>query len=106
MATQACRRHGDGRAHGEQPNGALAPSSFTDFGTLLRVLRHRARLTQRQLVQVDPRRNQLIAIAPAGAPARCDRRAGGRYPARWVPKNVKILAQPSIVASGRYIGVW
>jgi ATP/maltotriose-dependent transcriptional regulator MalT/DNA-binding XRE family transcriptional regulator len=27
----------------------LAPSSFTDFGTLLRVLRHRARLTQRQL---------------------------------------------------------
>ncbi len=27
----------------------LAASSFTDFGTLLRVLRHRARLTQRQL---------------------------------------------------------
>jgi transcriptional regulator with XRE-family HTH domain len=28
---------------------ALSPASFTDFGTLLRVLRRRARLTQRQL---------------------------------------------------------
>jgi len=28
---------------------ALSASSFTDFGTLLRVLRHRARLTQREL---------------------------------------------------------
>ena len=29
--------------------GALAASSFTEFGTLLRVLRLRARLTQREL---------------------------------------------------------
>jgi DNA-binding XRE family transcriptional regulator len=34
--------------HGEQPCD-VGGIVFTDFGTLLRVLRHRARLTQRQL---------------------------------------------------------
>jgi transcriptional regulator with XRE-family HTH domain len=61
---------------------ALSVASFTDFGTLLRVLRRRAGLTQRQLglavgyseaqicrleQRVDPRRNLLLALSPAGA---------------------------------------
>jgi helix-turn-helix protein len=83
----------------------LAASSFTDFGTLLRVLRHRARLTQRQLGIAVGYSEAQISRLEQGRRAG-DRRSGGRYPARWVPKNVKILAQPSIVASGRYIGVW
>jgi hypothetical protein len=75
----------------------LAASSFTDFGTLLRVLRQLGIAVGYSEAQIS----RLEQGRRAG-----DRRSGGRYPARWVPKNVKILAQPSIVASGRYIGVW
>jgi len=50
---------------------ALSVASFTDFGTLLRVLRRRAGLTQRQLGLAvgysEARRNLLLALSPAGA---------------------------------------
>jgi len=52
---------------------ALSAMSFTDFGTLLRVLRHRARLTQRQLG---------IAVGYSEAQISGWSSGGGRPPAR------------------------
>ncbi len=52
-------------------------------------------------------RRQATPRSPnADVPGRPRGAAGGRYPARCWPKKPKTLAQPSIAASGRYIGVW
>ena len=57
-------------------------------------------------VQVDPRRNELIAMAPAGAPRLVTGAAAAATPFRCLPKKAKILAQPSIAGCCRYSGAW
>ena len=51
----------------------------------------------------DPRSPAVVhRTARAGLRAR----PGGHYAARCRPKKPNTLAQPSIAASGRYIGAW
>jgi P-type Cu+ transporter len=63
---------------------------------------------RRDGVQLRVRRDQQPAAAPLPAPV-LGPAAAGRHPAqadRWRAKKPRTFSQPSIAASGRYIGVW